>query len=195
MFNLNLHGCYDWTKTMFSPRIWLAEQFSGIQPARSDQFVRFSFLLLGLSLTLNRWILCVRQEIWSREASLMKQWVLIVVMSKLTRGLYFSFCYISLSIFPQIRYCEDLIAQAMEGLSYYHTYDRLFLGGSVVLGFIGWTSYVVLFILKTHASLRKPPSNTHMVSKSCCILTCRSFIIVLIWRLVVYWYNIVCSKV
>uniref|UniRef100_A0A671RLZ5 GPI ethanolamine phosphate transferase 1 n=1 Tax=Sinocyclocheilus anshuiensis TaxID=1608454 RepID=A0A671RLZ5_9TELE len=51
-----------------------------------------------------------------------------------------------------IRYCEDLIVQAMEGLSYYHTYDRLFLGSSVVLGFIGWTSYVVLFILKTHVS-------------------------------------------
>lgn len=64
-----------------------------------------------------------------------------------------------------IIYCEDLIAQAMEGLSYYHTYDRLFLGCSVVLGFIGWTSYVVLFILKTHASLRKPPSNTHLVTE------------------------------
>lgn len=109
--------------------------------------------------------------------------------------IFFILLYLSLHFFLQIRYCEDLIAQAMEGLSYYHTYDRLFLGGSVVLGFIGWTSYVVLFILKTHASLRKPPSNTHMVSKSCCILTCRSFIIVLIWRLVVYWYNIVCSKV
>ncbi|XP_051538837.1 GPI ethanolamine phosphate transferase 1-like isoform X2 [Myxocyprinus asiaticus] len=62
-----------------------------------------------------------------------------------------------------IHYCEGLIAQAMEGLSYYHTYDRFFLGSSVVLGFIGWTSYVVLFILKTHASLRKPPTSTHMV--------------------------------
>uniref|UniRef100_A0A9R1SSN4 GPI ethanolamine phosphate transferase 1 n=2 Tax=Cyprinus carpio TaxID=7962 RepID=A0A9R1SSN4_CYPCA len=64
-----------------------------------------------------------------------------------------------------IRYCKDLIDQAMEGLSYYHTYDRLFLGSSVVLGFIGWTSYVVLFILKTHASLRKPPTNMHMVTE------------------------------
>uniref|UniRef100_A0A8C2IUI2 GPI ethanolamine phosphate transferase 1 n=1 Tax=Cyprinus carpio TaxID=7962 RepID=A0A8C2IUI2_CYPCA len=53
-----------------------------------------------------------------------------------------------------IRYCKDLIDQAMEGLSYYHTYDRLFLGSSVVLGFIGWTSYVVLFILKTHVTER-----------------------------------------
>ncbi|XP_016313551.1 GPI ethanolamine phosphate transferase 1-like [Sinocyclocheilus anshuiensis] len=64
-----------------------------------------------------------------------------------------------------IHYCEDLIVQAMEGLSYYHRYDRVFLGSSVVLGFIGWTSYVVLFILKTHASLRKPPTNTHMVTE------------------------------
>ncbi|XP_017309360.1 GPI ethanolamine phosphate transferase 1 isoform X2 [Ictalurus punctatus] len=55
--------------------------------------------------------------------------------------------------------CEVLIDQAMQGLSYYHTYDRLFLGCSVVLGFIGWTSYVVLVILKTHASLRKPPAS------------------------------------
>ncbi|XP_051538836.1 GPI ethanolamine phosphate transferase 1-like isoform X1 [Myxocyprinus asiaticus] len=64
-----------------------------------------------------------------------------------------------------IHYCEGLIAQAMEGLSYYHTYDRFFLGSSVVLGFIGWTSYVVLFILKTHASLRKPPTSTHMIAE------------------------------
>uniref|UniRef100_A0A673NK21 GPI ethanolamine phosphate transferase 1 n=1 Tax=Sinocyclocheilus rhinocerous TaxID=307959 RepID=A0A673NK21_9TELE len=75
-----------------------------------------------------------------------------------------------------IRYCEDLIVQAMEGLSYYHTYDRLFLGSSVVLGFIGWTSYVVLFILKTHASLRKPPTNMHMVSGGCCSPACSMFV-------------------
>uniref|UniRef100_A0AAR2J3V8 GPI ethanolamine phosphate transferase 1 n=1 Tax=Pygocentrus nattereri TaxID=42514 RepID=A0AAR2J3V8_PYGNA len=61
-----------------------------------------------------------------------------------------------------IRHCETLIAQALEGLSYYHTYDRFFLGSSVVLGFIGWTSYVVLVILKTHASLRKPPTSRDM---------------------------------
>uniref|UniRef100_A0A8C1GSH8 GPI ethanolamine phosphate transferase 1 n=1 Tax=Cyprinus carpio TaxID=7962 RepID=A0A8C1GSH8_CYPCA len=68
-----------------------------------------------------------------------------------------------------IRYCKDLIDQAMEGLSYYHTYDRLFLGSSVVLGFIGWTSYVVLFILKTHASLRKPPTNMSLGQIFLCI--------------------------
>uniref|UniRef100_A0A8C6MH85 GPI ethanolamine phosphate transferase 1 n=1 Tax=Nothobranchius furzeri TaxID=105023 RepID=A0A8C6MH85_NOTFU len=30
----------------------------------------------------------------------------------------------------------------MQGLVYYHTYDRFFLGCSVVLGFVGWTSYI-----------------------------------------------------
>ncbi|KAJ8277723.1 hypothetical protein GJAV_G00079100 [Gymnothorax javanicus] len=56
----------------------------------------------------------------------------------------------------RITLCSTMIQKAMEGLSYYHTYDRLFLGTSVVLGFVGWTSYVILVILKTHASLRKP---------------------------------------
>lgn len=45
---------------------------------------------------------------------------------------------------------------------YYHTYDRFFLGCSVVLGFVGWTSYVVLVILKTHTSLNR---NSHLLKK------------------------------
>lgn len=66
---------------------------------------------------------------------------------------------IHLSFVPhQISLCQSLISQALEGLAYYHTYDRVFLGCSVVLGFIGWTSYVVLVILKTHASLIRNPS-------------------------------------
>uniref|UniRef100_A0A8C5FI32 GPI ethanolamine phosphate transferase 1 n=1 Tax=Gadus morhua TaxID=8049 RepID=A0A8C5FI32_GADMO len=50
----------------------------------------------------------------------------------------------------QITLCKSMITEALEGLVYYHTYDRFFLGCSVVLGFVGWTSYVVLLILKTH---------------------------------------------
>ncbi|KAI1889039.1 hypothetical protein AGOR_G00174950 [Albula goreensis] len=60
--------------------------------------------------------------------------------------------------------CGTMISEALQGLSYYHTYDRFFLGTSVVLGFVGWTSYVILVILKTHASLRKPHSHRDMVS-------------------------------
>lgn len=62
------------------------------------------------------------------------------------------------SVSHQISLCQNLISHALEGLVYYHTYDRFFLGTSVVLGFVGWTSYIVLLILKTHASLSRSPS-------------------------------------
>ncbi|XP_039609277.1 GPI ethanolamine phosphate transferase 1 isoform X1 [Polypterus senegalus] len=54
-----------------------------------------------------------------------------------------------------INLCKILINLAMEGLSYYHTYDRFFLGTSIVFGFVGWTSYVILIILKMHACVNK----------------------------------------
>ncbi|XP_005803379.2 GPI ethanolamine phosphate transferase 1 [Xiphophorus maculatus] len=57
-----------------------------------------------------------------------------------------------------ISLCQSLISLSLEGLVYYHTYDRFFLGCSVVLGFIGWTSYVILVILRTHASLIRYPN-------------------------------------
>uniref|UniRef100_A0A8D3CQP4 GPI ethanolamine phosphate transferase 1 n=1 Tax=Scophthalmus maximus TaxID=52904 RepID=A0A8D3CQP4_SCOMX len=57
----------------------------------------------------------------------------------------------------KISLCQSLITHSLEGLVYYHTYDRFFLGCSVVLGFVGWTSYVVLVILKTHARLNRHP--------------------------------------
>ncbi|XP_040594041.1 GPI ethanolamine phosphate transferase 1 isoform X2 [Mesocricetus auratus] len=51
--------------------------------------------------------------------------------------------------------CEELIDLALKGLSYYHTYDRLFLGISVAVGFVGWTSYASLLILKSHSNLTR----------------------------------------
>ncbi|CAK6447698.1 unnamed protein product [Pipistrellus nathusii] len=51
--------------------------------------------------------------------------------------------------------CMELIHLSLEGLSYYHTYDRFFLGISVLLGFVGWASYVSLLIIKTHSSLTR----------------------------------------
>nr|XP_060630689.1 GPI ethanolamine phosphate transferase 1 [Anolis sagrei ordinatus] len=51
--------------------------------------------------------------------------------------------------------CKNLISLSLEGLSYYHTYDRLFLGVSVAMGFIGWTFYVILVIIKAHTSLTR----------------------------------------
>uniref|UniRef100_A0A8D0FZN2 GPI ethanolamine phosphate transferase 1 n=1 Tax=Strix occidentalis caurina TaxID=311401 RepID=A0A8D0FZN2_STROC len=51
--------------------------------------------------------------------------------------------------------CKTLINLALEGLSYYHTYDRLFLGLSIAVSFVGWTAYVILVIIKTHTNLTK----------------------------------------
>ncbi|XP_006731719.1 GPI ethanolamine phosphate transferase 1 [Leptonychotes weddellii] len=50
--------------------------------------------------------------------------------------------------------CKELIHLALKGLSYYHTYDRFFLGINVVLGFVGWTSYASLLIIKSHSITR-----------------------------------------
>uniref|UniRef100_A0A452QM88 GPI ethanolamine phosphate transferase 1 n=1 Tax=Ursus americanus TaxID=9643 RepID=A0A452QM88_URSAM len=51
--------------------------------------------------------------------------------------------------------CKELIHLALKGLSYYHTYDRFFLGINVVLGFVGWTSYAALLIIKSHSNLTR----------------------------------------
>ncbi|KAM6282788.1 GPI ethanolamine phosphate transferase 1 isoform 3-T3 [Porphyrio hochstetteri] len=51
--------------------------------------------------------------------------------------------------------CKTLINLALDGLSYYHTYDRLFLGLSIAVSFVGWTTYVILVIIKMHTNLTK----------------------------------------
>lgn len=60
-------------------------------------------------------------------------------------------CFVCL----QVSLCKTLINLALEGLSYYHTYDRLFLGLSIAAGFVGWTTYVILVIIKAHTNLTK----------------------------------------
>ena len=44
---------------------------------------------------------------------------------------------------------------ALRGLSYYHEYDRRFLAFNVVLGFVGWTAYASLLIIKSHSNLMR----------------------------------------
>ncbi|XP_066102910.1 GPI ethanolamine phosphate transferase 1 [Saccopteryx bilineata] len=66
--------------------------------------------------------------------------------------------------------CKELIHLALEGLSYYHTYDRFFLGTSVLLGFVGWLSYVSLLIIKSHSSLTRGVSKE--VKKPSHLLPC-----------------------
>lgn len=51
--------------------------------------------------------------------------------------------------------CTELIHLALKGLSYYHTYDRFFLGINVAIGFVGWISYVFLLIIKSHSNLTR----------------------------------------
>ncbi|XP_029002551.1 GPI ethanolamine phosphate transferase 1 isoform X2 [Betta splendens] len=75
-----------------------------------------------------------------------------------------------------ISLCQSLISHSLDGLVYYHTYDRFFLGCSVVLGFVGWTSYVILVILKTHTSLNRHPgllkqNPSSTLAKVCLCLT------------------------
>ncbi|KAJ6654706.1 hypothetical protein lerEdw1_006667 [Lerista edwardsae] len=59
--------------------------------------------------------------------------------------------------------CTKLIGLALEGLSYYHTYDRFFLGISVTMGFVGWTSYVILMIIKEHTSFSRTEAKNEVI--------------------------------
>ncbi|XP_066479948.1 GPI ethanolamine phosphate transferase 1 [Tiliqua scincoides] len=59
--------------------------------------------------------------------------------------------------------CTKLINLALEGLSYYHTYDRFFLGLSVTMGFVGWTSYVILMIIKEHTSMSRTVTKDEVI--------------------------------
>ncbi|XP_063087589.1 GPI ethanolamine phosphate transferase 1 isoform X3 [Cavia porcellus] len=54
-----------------------------------------------------------------------------------------------------ISLCKELIHLALKGLSYYHTYDRFFLATNVVLGFVGWTVYASLLIIKSCSNLTR----------------------------------------
>ncbi|XP_028380074.1 GPI ethanolamine phosphate transferase 1 [Phyllostomus discolor] len=66
--------------------------------------------------------------------------------------------------------CKELIDLALKGLSYYHTYDRFFLGTNVLLGFVGWASYASLLTIKSHSGLTRGAGNP--VKKPGCLLPC-----------------------
>ncbi|XP_059801213.1 GPI ethanolamine phosphate transferase 1 isoform X3 [Hypanus sabinus] len=63
-----------------------------------------------------------------------------------------------------IKLCTSLIKLGLEGLSYYHTYDRIFLGISVALGFLGWITFVFVLIVKFHTRLSKPISKLDKIA-------------------------------
>ncbi|XP_041423590.1 GPI ethanolamine phosphate transferase 1 isoform X2 [Xenopus laevis] len=62
--------------------------------------------------------------------------------------------------------CETLIDLALRGLTYYHTYDRFFLGICVFVGFSGWIFYVIVVILKTNTGITKKSSRLNKVKSS-----------------------------
>ncbi|RDD47130.1 GPI ethanolamine phosphate transferase 1 [Trichoplax sp. H2] len=47
---------------------------------------------------------------------------------------------------------KTLATLAIEGLNYYHNYDRLFLSIMIASGFVGWILYIVLFLIKKHTN-------------------------------------------
>uniref|UniRef100_UPI00358E5152 GPI ethanolamine phosphate transferase 1 isoform X2 n=1 Tax=Myxine glutinosa TaxID=7769 RepID=UPI00358E5152 len=46
-----------------------------------------------------------------------------------------------------VQISEELVNLALGGLRYYHTFDRAFLGTSVIFGFVGWMVYISTLIL------------------------------------------------
>uniref|UniRef100_A0A7N6BRZ0 GPI ethanolamine phosphate transferase 1 n=1 Tax=Anabas testudineus TaxID=64144 RepID=A0A7N6BRZ0_ANATE len=77
-------------------------------------------------------------------------------------------------------------------LSFLFTPFQFFLGCSVVLGFVGWTSYVVLVILKTHTNLNVPLCMCVAVVITVFLLIQRSPITYYIYCLlpVPVWYSV-----
>uniref|UniRef100_A0A665X0L2 GPI ethanolamine phosphate transferase 1 n=1 Tax=Echeneis naucrates TaxID=173247 RepID=A0A665X0L2_ECHNA len=95
------------------------------------------------------------ESMYTNAIQVLEQFKMKMAQKKETTLSFLFTPYHSPVVFPshasfQISLCQSLISHSLEGLVYYHTYDRFFLGCSVVLGFVGWTSYVALVILKTH---------------------------------------------
>ncbi|ELT99695.1 hypothetical protein CAPTEDRAFT_184012 [Capitella teleta] len=49
--------------------------------------------------------------------------------------------------------CQSLIKLSLEGLNYYHNYDKLFLGVSIASGYIGWMAHILIRIIQNHTNL------------------------------------------
>ncbi|KAJ8041902.1 GPI ethanolamine phosphate transferase 1 [Holothuria leucospilota] len=71
---------------------------------------------------------------------------------------------------------QDVIKVALEGLNYYQTYDRLFLGISVTLSYLGWMAYLLFQVIHHHTNLL--PHSESMSRKPHQINVTISFIII-----------------
>ncbi|XP_021352719.1 GPI ethanolamine phosphate transferase 1-like [Mizuhopecten yessoensis] len=52
-----------------------------------------------------------------------------------------------------IKESQELMRLTLQGLNYYQTYDRFFLGVSITSGFIGWTLYILVLVVKEHTDV------------------------------------------
>uniref|UniRef100_A0A4W3JBH1 GPI ethanolamine phosphate transferase 1 n=1 Tax=Callorhinchus milii TaxID=7868 RepID=A0A4W3JBH1_CALMI len=114
---------------------------------------------------LNSSDLFIAESMLANAMQILEQFTIKMQQKKETT-LSFLFSFIHNLFFPQINLCKSLINLALEGLSYYHTYDRIFLGMSVVLGFVGWISYAFVLIVKLHTSISRPVSKLEKLSSS-----------------------------
>lgn len=76
---------------------------------------------------------------------------------------------------------QRAIVLTLKGLQYYQTYDRFFLGASVVFSFIGWIGFVSSLLLQEYSGLVSTKSKMEMVSllwwqKNSVIKTCFAFL-------------------
>lgn len=51
--------------------------------------------------------------------------------------------------------CKRVMEITLQGLNYYQTYDRFFLGASIFSGFLGWIFYVVTLVFEKHSGIVK----------------------------------------
>ncbi|XP_071959255.1 GPI ethanolamine phosphate transferase 1-like [Antedon mediterranea] len=61
----------------------------------------------------------------------------------------------------------ELIKECLDGLNYYQTYNRFFLGASIACGYIGWMLYIFQHLLRNHTSITvsRPSSPTRVLSQ------------------------------
>lgn len=59
-----------------------------------------------------------------------------------------------------------LIDVALKGLTYYHHYDRVFLGISITVGFVGWMAYVTTLLLSSHTNIVQQYSHVNVTKNN-----------------------------
>ncbi|KAH3811946.1 hypothetical protein DPMN_140364 [Dreissena polymorpha] len=59
--------------------------------------------------------------------------------------------------------CLRVMKITLQGLNYYQTYDRMFLGVSVCCGFLGWMAYIFTLVFERHSGVVKQSSRKRLL--------------------------------